>query len=1222
MSASAVRTGAQPADQHERDRIVTRTDETLFVEAGAGTGKTRALTGRVVELLTGPTAVPISAIAAITFTDKAAAELRNRIRAALNQLLADGSPEQVAERARLALAGLDSAAISTLHGFARRILSEHAIEARVPPLFEALDQIASDVEFDERWSRFEEQLLSDPTARWAVEFADAAGAGPSTLREVGVRFNANWDRVRVGSSIAAMAIDVDEVLELGHALSARSDECSATDDPLLLRFPQLDRYLALLGTAPSDAGRLSVLCSADDSQLGIPKVGRTGRAANWADVGSVRDGFEEVRVRCLAIAAAALDSAVAELSNRVAQFTIDAAEQRRSAGRLEFHDLLVHARDLLRRSPSARAALHGRYRHLLLDEFQDTDPIQVEIAALIAGQQAHGEGDGDDGADVSLGSARESGAAPNPHWSEIATTAGGLFFVGDPKQSIYRFRRADIGLYLDAQRRYEAETGATASLRVNFRTTEPVIAWVNSVFAELMPPHHESEHAHLHPPYVPLESDRAAIVGSPAVMVLGTEQHTGVKVEQVREIESADVAAAIVQVMNEQWLVAERHGAGGAPPRPARLSDIAVLLPSRTSLPQLETGLAVAGIPYRLEASEFVWRSRTVRDLLMCLRAAADPDDDLAIVSALRTPLYGCGDDDLYTYYRAIGSWSYFRSGASPQNGAEQHPVTEGLAHLRELYELHSVMAPSMLIDRLVRDRKFLEQAAAGPRTREKWRHVRYLIDQARAWTESQHGGLRGFLRWTEMQSSKRAKVTEAILPESDDDSVQVMTIHAAKGLEFPIVIVAGLQVGEPTAPPPVIFGAEDTAHDADSGDRSHTCGGASAVRLRSGVESLAFARCKDEEQIADHHERVRLLYVACTRARDHLIVSLHRPPPRRRALHEQSHAHVIQQVLPHSDEADRAAREALQWEYRAEARSPNEASAPAQTEARESSDVRPERTAWLRRRDHAAAHSRRRTALSATAIAQHSARDDSGFDHGHGVDAGESAEPLVEPADALTPAKDEADDDPSGRSTPMRRGRGATATGKAVHGVLQAVDLRSGDDLAGLAAAQATAEGVGSNAASIEAFVRSALGSDEVQRAVANRHWREVYAAAAVDAADPAQDSVDDGAGALPVVEGFIDLLYDDPDMGGLVVVDYKTDALGAMPGADSGRAAQYRQQCATYAWCIERATGRQVARIVLLYLRSDGMPANVDRLEGIELQRLIDTVPQAALELAVAEV
>src|SRR5690606_19462995 len=182
---------------------------------------------------------------------------------------------------------------------------------------------------------------------------------------------------------------------------------------------------------------------------------------------------------------------------------------------------------------------------------------------------------------------------------------------------------------------------------------------------------------------------------------------------------------------------------------------------ARTSLPHLEDALETAGIPYRAEASSLVYRTREVRDLLMAARAADDPSDALALVSALRSPLFGCGDDDLWTWYRARGRWNILAP--IPDDVPADHPVREAVTYLKRLHNDRTWLAPSEVLGRLVDDRRMLETALDGVRARDVWRRLRFVVDQARAWSEAEHGGLRAYLTWAERQGDEAARVAESV---------------------------------------------------------------------------------------------------------------------------------------------------------------------------------------------------------------------------------------------------------------------------------------------------------------------------------------------------------------------------------------------------------------------------------------------------------------------------
>jgi ATP-dependent exoDNAse (exonuclease V) beta subunit len=579
-----------------------------------------------------------------------------------------------------------------------------------------------------------------------------------------------------------------------------------------------------------DAARIGFLAEASALKW------HNGRRDNWSGY-----GLDCLRAECVAFAAEAaalragvVDAALRRLADRIATATLEAARERRVEGQLEFHDLLVLARDLLRSSvhgAAVRTSLQRRYRRLLLDEFQDTDPIQVELAVRIAAGAAGGAG----------------------AWEDVPVPEGSLFLVGDPKQSIYRFRRADIATYLEAQQRI----GDQLVLQANFRTTKPVLAWINHVFGQLIAAEPKSQ-----PPYHPLQAVRAGVPDGPAVTLLGACPHADrPSADDLRAREAADVAAVVRTALAQRWQVAaEPHSPDGDGWRDVRLGDIAVLLPARTSLPHLEDALDAAGIPYRAEASSLVYRSREVRDLLTAARAADDPSDPLALVAALRSPLFGCGDDDLWTWQQAGGRWNIFAP--LPDTVPAGHPVRDAVTYLRRLHDDRTWLAPSEVLGRLATDRRMLEVAVGRPRARDVWRRLRFVIDQARAWSEAEHGGLRAYLTWAGRQGQETTRVAEAVLPETDTDALRILTVHAAKGLEFPVVILSGM-----SSRPGGLRGGVDVIW---------TLAGGCEFKLRKDIQTGDLDTAKPIDEQMDSLERVRLLYVACTRARDHLIVPLH----------------------------------------------------------------------------------------------------------------------------------------------------------------------------------------------------------------------------------------------------------------------------------------------------------------------------------------------------------
>ncbi len=1073
--AASGETGAPP-DAEARAAVAARLTETLFVEAGAGTGKTTSLVGRVTALVR--EGAEVRRIAAITFTEAAAAELRDRVRRALEVAVAAG------EAPFDAPADTDDAALTTLHGFAQRILAEHPLEAGLPPFIEVLDEIQSALVFDERWQQFLDELLDDPSLETILLRGLASGLNLNGLRDIAVLLHDHRDRLDPAASAPPPpgAVNLIGVFDALRAAYDYQDACLTGDDLLAIHVAELREVAARLAASTDELETLEILASRRWTCA-------AGQRMNWrrADVDDVRAACDAAEAARQAVLATIRGDVLAHLLHALATFTLTTAAERRRAGRLDFHDLLVEARDLLRSRPEVRAALRQRYSHILVDEFQDTDPLQVELAVLIAANPS----------DIP------------PRWQDASVEPGRLFFVGDPKQSIYRFRRADIALFLEVQRRL---AGRVYHLSANFRSVPGVIAWVNDVFWRLIGEGVE----HAQAPYEPLLPVRSPLAGPlPPVVLLG--EGVDAPLATVREREAVDLAEAVVRIVEQEgWPVADPDAAGGT--RPARLSDVAVLLPTRTTLAQLEDAFDDAGIAYRVESSSLVWTTQEVRDLVAVLQAVDDPTDEVALVTALRSPALGCSDADLVEFRRSGGRWNLRAPCPEPLQRAG-HPVCRAMGVLRGLHDGRWWDGVAGLVERVTRELRFFELALAHRRPRDRWRRLRFVIDQALAFEEAGGRNLRDFLAWAEHQADDRARVREPVVPETDDDAVRVLTVHGAKGLEFPIVMLAGLNRVGIGSPPRVLW----------DGDRPE-------ARLFKGFETSGYAALYDAERDMAGHEQTRLLYVAATRARDHLVVSVHHKAG------TSSQAAVLAGLCAEAPHLWRTLGPPL-----LRLQSP-----PAQRPPRPDPEVLAARQRWSARRDELLAVGRRAPTIAATAI------------------AGPSE---VAPADAALRV--------DGLDGPWRRGRAGTAVGRAVHAVLQVVDLANPDGLPGLAAAHAAAEGVAALAGQVEALTRAALGAPTVRAAARGRHWRELYVAAPVEGT---------------LLEGFVDLVVEADD-GSLVVVDHKTDAVRGESDIASA-AARYRLQLGAYALALTATTGRPVSRAVLVFAAAGGREVDVGSL------------------------
>ncbi len=1135
------------ADAADRDRIsVAGLDETLFVEAGAGTGKTTQLVDRIVNLVlehadrpdllgADPDERPVQLrdIAAITFTEAAAAELSTRIRVAFEKRASD--PETTAgQRAACiaAIADSDQAAISTVHGFASRIINEFSIAADLPPRITVLDEVSSQLAHEHRWERFVDSLHDDPAhveLLYRAALLDVAlmprYRGQSSFKDVAANFAQNWDRLvdLTATPLPALRpIDFSGfdrlVAELASVAEAR---CLDTSDKLFLHIQErlLPEMRAVVDTEDPHR-KLRYL-------KGRPRwgPGNGGAKGNWdCPPAEVKELVKEVEAAAGAVIQQTSNDVIDQLMRLTAGEVLDAAETRQSEGGLEFHDLLVLARGVLRRSAEVRASLHQRYRHVLLDEFQDTDPIQIELASLIAATPADTQG---------------------ADWRSHQVDGGRLFFVGDPKQSIYRFRRADIELFLDARSAFSGDV--PVRLSTNFRTVAPIIEWVNGVFDEAMP----EEVPKAQPRYEPLIAHRQPDSGADhrPVILGGPHPEPKVKAGVLREAEANDVAAAIALIKTDPaaWPVYDTDFDAPDPYpaqrpkawRDARLSDITILIPTRTSLPYLREALERYEIPYRLATGTLVYDTQEVRDALATLRAIDDPNDSLSLVAALRSPLFGCTDADLFTYHQAVRRWDIreLRHGDLDPS----HPVVAGLTYLRELWSERWWLGPAALLERVLRERRAFLLGYGDPRPAEVWRRLRFVIDQARAFEESNGVDLRGFLEWSELQSADGARVHEPLLPETDDDAVAILTVHGAKGLEFPITVLSGM-----TTKP----GGQRRGVSVLWGDD-----GPPAVRLKSDLETLEHRPRADLEEAMSGYEKLRLLYVAATRAKDHLIISGH---------------HKADPKDPNETFASRLA--AFSTEHEGLSRTIDLPSPPEPDEHRPTprlvpsvDDVEAEQARWRAERAALLAPASRPSAVSATAIAR--TVDQTIPDVDDDTRQTDTTSPSSQPGEA--------------RPIVRRKGRAGSAIGRAVHATLEHIDFgrAASDEPADLDAQierQCDLEAIPEHAETVAALVRSAFASDSVDLARRHPAHRELYVAAPL------------GSGADAVtVEGYIDLLIEGPD--GLIIVDYKTDSVSS-DAEVAAKAASYELQGAAYAVALEISTGRHVADCRFVFCNTAG--------------------------------
>ena len=440
-----------PSDDEARQVIATKLDDTLFVEASAGTGKTTSLVQRIVNLVaSGRTTM--DRIAAITFTEAAAAELRDRVRQELEKAAAnDTRPPGELELCRQGVSDLDQANIRTLHAFAGQLLHERPLEAGLPPAFDMSDEIVAGLAFDEAWEEWlDRNLGEDSPIAGSISLLLTQGISLLQVKKLAREFHENY------ADLSELGPVPDPPLagDAGTAVAGRWPEAerllqfsrNGAGDALFDRVTVRGVAVQSLATAPAGGSNYY-------RQLArlLPLATSSGSRANWEQdpiagenaCTALKSLLGELEQEILAELEEARRHALSELINSLTEFVLDYAERRRREGRAEFQDLLVWARDLLRDNITVRDHFRRRFSHLMIDESQDTDPIQAEIAMFLA---------------ESIPQEMADGGRPTT-WDTIVPEKGKLFVVGDPKQSIYRFRRADVEQMLQLRDRMETGGG-------------------------------------------------------------------------------------------------------------------------------------------------------------------------------------------------------------------------------------------------------------------------------------------------------------------------------------------------------------------------------------------------------------------------------------------------------------------------------------------------------------------------------------------------------------------------------------------------------------------------------------------------------------------------------------------------------------------------------------------------------------------------------------------
>lgn len=844
-------------DQPERDRILYELDQAMLVEAAAGTGKTTCLIGRMVNLIREGKST-VSTLAAVTFTRKAAAELRTRFQLALEQAVNAATNDLQTDRLQAAVDEIQQCFIGTIHSFCGRLLRERPFEAGVAPDFAELDE-QQDAELRRQvWRDYVSTLVAnnDPIlpeleelglrvttdTRRVNEVAneldeiglEAAELGPAFLDFAEFPDVHSWPATKV--SLPDFSSERAQVEEYRQHMESFDFPDDRGTDELMNRYETILRKAKLVDfeNAAEFMQLLELFKDTKVTQKCWPnKTGKTEKG-RWekfvAEVANpARQAWAEYRY---------------EPCMRAIQPARELYRNARSrANALNFHDLLQMSAGLLRDQPEIRTYFRSRFTHLLIDEFQDTDPIQAEVMMLLTADDSSEQ-----------------------DWQKCRPVPGSLFVVGDPKQSIYRFRRADIQTYNKVRKIIEGSSGVIVSLTANFRSTEPVVRFVNSVFGKAFP----NQADDFSPANRELQASRSDSMADSSIQRLIVPTNRG---RPNTRDEAWFIARTIRAAIDgaDGWEIPRtpQEQKAGLTSRPVP-ADFLIIPRRKKKLSLYANALQWFGIPQSVTGGKSLNSVPELRLLHLVIRAITRSDDPVALVAVLRSELFGVADTSLYAFKQAGGHFAWSAPVPEQLDATDADQIANAFQRLQRYADRLSADPAGSAIEQIAGDLGLFARAAAandgGMRAGSLMKAIELVRDSRGALTSSDFmTSLEALANSSEVHSGTTAR-SPAEAP------VRIMNLHQCKGLEAPVVFLV-----DPTREDKYPVGI----HIDRAGDQTHgflpVYG--SRVHDRSQRRHL-LAQPQNWDRFAQREEQFltveedRLRYVAATRAGVRLIVS------------------------------------------------------------------------------------------------------------------------------------------------------------------------------------------------------------------------------------------------------------------------------------------------------------------------------------------------------------
>ncbi len=849
-------------DDDSRRKAITTLDESILVEAGAGSGKTAIMAGRIAYMLL--EGIEPKKIAAVTFTELAASQLIERVRKfaenladsntplELKSALPNGLTELQSSNIKDAIRNIDEISCSTIHGFCYQLIKPYPAEANIDPGASVLDASQATLIFNEivdDWIR--ERLSTEKIGGFLPEMVlQDPRKAINQIREIA--YKKRDLRSLKAPDISKQKVKVENFLNAADDLAVFLEESITVEAELKRRntaFQELSTKIRKLDLdKPKDLIQVLAL-EPDETLWTTGKKFRSYKAkGNWEKAAQAKglskvegsalyfdasDIYQNCCVAWSSLKAPMVNFVLSDLISEIEHLFKKYTEIKRNSALLDFEDLIYSTRDMLKNFDEVRQALGKRYQYILVDEFQDTDPLQTEIFWRLCGD---------------LPSAKEN------DWKLYTIRPGALFLVGDPKQAIYRFRGADIEAYNNAKDNLANQNpNNILEITTNFRSCQSILNYVNEQFSEILAEEHgQPGFTKLTPLHKdPKDQDIVVALNIPNVEKDGKPN----KLLQ-RNAEAEEIATLCSKLIGNFNIIDFHTNT----PRPCNPGDIALLAPTGTDLWIYEEALENLEIPVSTQAGKGLFRRQEIQDLIAITRVLADQTDTIALGALLRGPLVGLTEEALSDII-----WNLPRSDKNPENlpklnlwtnlkDINNNLAKDIIGKLQNLAQKRYITTPFQLLSDAVNElrvRPILNE-------RYQYKSERALANVELYLSLAFKYEIRGIRAFSEAMTLAWEDETRAVegRPDAQKEAIALYTMHAAKGLEWPIVIPINTMTALRKTPKTVVDSKTDTLY----------------MPVFNEVP-IGHADVHDYEETEQYRERIRLWYVTLTRACQLLVI-------------------------------------------------------------------------------------------------------------------------------------------------------------------------------------------------------------------------------------------------------------------------------------------------------------------------------------------------------------